>query len=106
MSARVNAVPSTKPLPERRRVGDRFGDLFLHGLTGAAAAAAVILLGAIAWKIFQLAWPAITKYGLAFVTRQGWDTVHNKFGALDLIWGTAVTSFGALLIATPLSIAA
>ena len=105
MSSRVNAVPSTEPLPGRRRVGDRFGDLFLHGLTGAAAASAVILLGAIAWKIFQLAWPAITKYGLAFVTRQGWDTVHNKFGALDLIWGTAVTSFGALLIATPLSIA-
>ena len=105
MSARVSAVPSTQPLPERRRIGDRFGDLFLHGLTGAAAVAAAVLLGAIAWKIFQLAWPAITKYGFAFVTRQGWDTVHNKFGALDLIWGTALTSFAALLIATPLSIA-
>jgi len=105
VSARVSAVPSTQPLPERRRIGDRFGDLFLHGLTGAAAVAAAVLLGAIAWKIFQLAWPAITKYGFAFVTRQGWDTVHNKFGALDLIWGTALTSFAALLIATPLSIA-
>lgn len=105
MSARVSAVPSTHPLPERRRVGDRFGDLFLHGLTGAAAAAALVLLGAITWKVFELAWPAITKYGFAFVTRQGWDTIHNKFGALDLIWGTALTSFSALLIATPLSIA-
>ena len=105
MSPRVSVVPSTHPLPERRRVGDRFGDLFLHGLTGAAAAAAVVLLGAITWKVFELAWPAITKYGFAFVTRQGWDTIHNKFGALDLIWGTAVTSFGALLIATPVSIA-
>jgi len=66
---------------------------------------AAVLLGAIAWKVFQLAWPAITKYGFAFVTRQGWDTVHNKFGALDLIWGTALTSFAALLIATPVSIA-
>jgi len=74
VSARVSAVPSTQPLPERRRIGDRFGDLFLHGLTGAAAVAAAVLLGAIAWKIFQLAWPAITKYGFAFVTRQGWDT--------------------------------
>jgi phosphate transport system permease protein len=101
----VSVVPSTHSLPERRRVGDRFGDLFLHGLTGAAAAAAVVLLGAITWKVFELAWPAITKYGFAFVTRQGWDTIHNKFGALDLIWGTAVTSFGALLIATPVSIA-
>ncbi len=105
MSSRVSAVPSTQPLPERRRVGDRFGDLFLHGLTGAAAAAALVLLGAITYKVFELAWPAITKYGFGFVTRQGWDTVHNKFGALDLIWGTALTSFSALLIATPLSIA-
>ena len=105
MSSRVSAVPSTHPLPERRRIGDRFGDLFLHGLTGAAAAAALVLLGAITWKVFELAWPAITKYGFAFVTRQGWDTIHNKFGALDLIWGTALTSFSALLIATPLSIA-
>ena len=101
----MSAVPSTHPLPERRRVGDRFGDLFLHGLTGAAAVAALVLLGAITWKVFELAWPAITKYGFAFVTRQGWDTIHNKFGALDLIWGTALTSFSALLIATPLSIA-
>ena len=101
----MSAVPSTHPLPERRRVGDRFGDLFLHGLTGAAAAAALVLLGAITWKVFDLAWPAITKYGFAFVTRQGWDTIHNKFGALDLIWGTALTSFSALVIATPLSIA-
>jgi phosphate transport system permease protein len=101
----VSAVPSTQPLPERRRIGDRFGDLFLHGLTGAAAAAALVLLGAITYKVFELAWPAITKYGFAFVTRQGWDAVHNRFGALDLIWGTALTSFSALLIATPLSIA-
>ena len=101
----MSAVPSTQPLPERRRVGDRFGDLFLHGVTGAAAAAALVLLGAITYKVFELAWPAITKYGFAFVTRQGWDAVHNKFGALDLIWGTAFTSFSALVIATPLSIA-
>jgi phosphate transport system permease protein len=105
VSARVSAVPSTQPLPNRRRLGDRLGDLGLHGLTGAATAAAAVLLGAIAWKIFEIAWPAITKFGLAFITRQGWDAVHSKFGALDLIWGTALTSFLALLIATPVSIA-
>jgi phosphate transport system permease protein len=105
VSARVSAVPSTQPLPNRRRLGDRLGDLGLHGLTGAATAAAGVLLGAIAWKIFDIAWPAISKFGFAFITRQGWDAVHSKFGALDLIWGTALTSFLALLIATPISIA-
>jgi phosphate transport system permease protein len=92
-------------LAARRRFGDRFGDLALYGLTGAATAAAAVLLAAIAWKIFDLAWPAISKFGLGFLTYQGWDAVHNKFGALDLIWGTALTSFLALLIATPVSIA-
>jgi phosphate transport system permease protein len=105
VSARVSAVPSTQPLPNRRRLGDRLGDLGLHGLTGAATAAAGVLLGAIAWKIFDIASPAISKFGFAFITRQGWDAVHSKFGALDLIWGTALTSFLALLIATPISIA-
>ena len=105
MSGRVSAIPSTQPLPVRRRLGDRFGDLFLYGLTAAAAAAAGALLVAIAWKIFDIAHPAISKYGFDFVTRQGWDAVHNKFGALDLIWGTALTSFLALLIAAPVSIA-
>ena len=105
MSARVNAVTSTPALRARRRLGDRFGDVFLHGLTGAAAAAAGALLVAIAWKIVDIAHPAISKYGFAFVTRQGWDAIHSRFGALDLIWGTLLTSFLALLIATPVSIA-
>ena len=99
------AVSETPVLRFRRRLGDRIGDVAIYALTAAAAAGAVALLIAIAWKIFQLAWPAITKYGFGFMTRQGWDTIHNKFGALDLIWGTAITSFGALLIAAPLSIA-
>jgi phosphate transport system permease protein len=104
----VNAVTSTPAaaiVRTRRRLGDRIGDLALHGLTAAATLAAFVLLGGIAWKIFDLAQPAISRFGLGFVTHQGWDAIHNKFGALDLIWGTALTSFLALLIAAPVSIA-
>ena len=101
----MNAIPSTQPLPVRRRLGDRLGDWLLYGLTAAATAASVVLLGAIVWKIFEVAWPAIEKFGLDFVTRQGWDVQKNVFGALDFIWGTAITSFLALLIAAPVSIA-
>jgi phosphate transport system permease protein len=102
---RVNAIPSARPLPVRRRLGDRLGDWLLYGLTAAATAASVVLLGAIVWKIFEVAWPAIQKFGLDFVTSQGWDVQKNVFGALDFIWGTAITSFLALLIAAPVSIA-
>ena len=34
-----------------------------------------------------------------------WNAVTDKFGALDLIWGTLVTSVVALLIAVPMAIA-
>ena len=101
----MSAVPSTHPLPGRRGLGDRLGDLALRGLTGAAALGAVALLGAIAWKIFDTAWPAISKFGLGFVTHEGWDVAKAKFAALDFIWGTALTSFLALALAAPISIA-
>jgi len=101
----VSAVPSAPILRARRRLGDRFGDLFLYGLTAAAAAAAGALLIAIAWKVFDVAYPAISKFGFGFLTNQAWDVGRNQFAALDFIWGTAITSFVALAIATPVSIA-
>jgi phosphate transport system permease protein len=101
----VSAVPSAQLLRVRRRLGDRFGDIFLYGLTAAAAAAAGALLVAIAWKVFDVARPAISKFGFGFLTHQGWDVARNQFGALDFIWGTAITSLVALAIAAPVSIA-
>lgn len=101
----MSAVPSAQVLRVRRRLGDRFGDIFLYGLTAAAAAAAGALLVAIAWKVFDVAWPAISKFGFGFLTHQGWDVARNQFGALDFIWGTAITSLVALAIAAPVSIA-
>jgi phosphate transport system permease protein len=47
----------------------------------------------------------MSEYGLAFITGKTWDPVSRVFGALPFIYGTAITSVIALLIATPLSIA-
>jgi phosphate transport system permease protein len=101
----VSAIESTQPLGARRRLGDRFGDRALQVLTGAAALAVAALLGAIAWKIFDTAWPAMRKFGFGFLVHQGWDVNRGKFAALDFIWGTALTSILALAIAAPISIA-
>jgi len=102
----VSAVPSSYSLSAtRRRLRDRFGDGALRGITLAAALAAVVLLGAIVWKVLDLAWPAMSKYGIAFLWGETWDPVRREFGALPFIYGTAVSSGLALLIATPLSIA-
>ena len=100
------SVPSDYPLSGARRgLGDRIGDVALRVVTLLAALSAVALLGAIVWKVLQLARPAISYYGLAFLTTDVWDPVKKEFGALSFIYGTAVTSFLALLIATPLAIA-
>ena len=93
------------PESDLRRRGIRIGDLLFRGIAVAAALAATVLLGWIAFKVFDLAWPAIQDFGLSFVWTDAWDPVTNQFGALIFIYGTVVTSMIALLIATPLSIA-
>ena len=93
------------PETDLRRQGIRLGDIVFKGIAIAAALAAAALLGLIAWKVFDLAWPAIQNFGLSFIWTEAWDPVTEQFGALIFIYGTVVTSMIALVIATPLSIA-
>ena len=93
------------PESDLRRRGIRLGDVLFKGIAIAAAAAAAVLLGLIAWKVFDLAWPAIKDFGLSFIWTNAWDPVSGHFGALIFIYGTVVTSLIALVLATPLSIA-
>ena len=82
----------------------RLGDLLLQGVAGVAALGATVLVGLIAYKVVQGARLSLSTFGLGFVTHVGWDPVHLHFGAGSFLFGTAVTSFGALLLATPLAI--
>ena len=66
------SIPSDHAVTRSRRgLGDRLGDHGLKAITLAAALAAVVLLGAIVWKVMELAWPAIQHYGLSFLTSRG-----------------------------------
>src|SRR5205823_10089164 len=93
------------PEADLRRRGIRLGDILFKGIAIAAALAATVLLGLIAWKVFDLAVPAIEDFGLSFVWTDAWDPVSGHFGALIFIYGTVVTSLIALVLAAPLSIA-
>jgi phosphate transport system permease protein len=93
------------PESDLRRRGIRIGDLLFKGIAILAALVATVLLGWIAFKVFDLAWPAIQHFGLSFIWTEAWDPVTQDFGALIFIYGTVVTSLVALLLATPLSIA-
>src|SRR5690242_4823872 len=94
------------PAALQRRGRFRPGDALLYVVTCAAALTGAVLLALITREVLTEAWPAMQKFGLRFLTTQAWGDKHNTlFGARSFIFGTIVTSFGALLIATPLSLA-
>jgi phosphate transport system permease protein len=104
----VEAASLTAPapaLPRTRRFGDRVGDGALYALTALAAVLSMLVIVAIVWRVFQGAWPAIKLYRLSFLWTSAWNAPLDQFGAKELIIGTIVTSFGAMLLAAPLSIA-
>jgi phosphate transport system permease protein len=102
MEARVETQPA---LPRTRRAGDRVGDGVLRGLTALAAFLGVLVVFAIIWRVADGAWPAVKLFGVSFVWHNEWNAPLNQYGARDLIIGTVVTSFGAMLLAAPLSVA-
>jgi phosphate transport system permease protein len=90
-----------RPFSGRRA---RTGDVLLQGVAGLAALGAVVLLGLLAYKIVDGARLSLSTFGLGFLVHVGWDPVHSHFGASGFLFGTAVTSIGALILATPLAL--
>jgi phosphate transport system permease protein len=97
--------------PRRRRLADaqvklsdRIGEPGFKILCGLAALIAVALIVWIAVTVFSKAGDSISHFGLSFLGTTTWDPVHNKYGAAALIYGTFVSSLGAIIIATPLAI--
>jgi phosphate transport system permease protein len=101
--------PAIRLSRAHRNLADRLGDPGLRALAWLASAAAIVVLGALAYKVFDLASESFSRYGLGFIGSQNWNpsqgTTHYGFGAANLLFGTAVTSFFALLVAAPLSVA-
>ena len=97
---------ATGPAALQRRGRFRPGDAVLYVVSCAAALTGVVLLGLISHEVLTQAWPAMQKFGLGFLTTQAWgDKGNTLFGAKSFIFGTVVTSLGALLLATPISLA-
>jgi len=107
----VPAGEAAAPAPRARRravrlQGRRIGDrLYVIGTTAAAVAVPLMLL-TIALIIGVAAWPALHRFGLGFLTSSDWDPVAERYGVAPAIYGTLVSSFLALLIATPLAVGA
>ncbi|HEX6558621.1 MAG TPA: phosphate ABC transporter permease subunit PstC [Longimicrobiales bacterium] len=86
--------------------GRQLGDRIYTGAITATALCIPLLLLLIAGGVAVGAWPALRTFGFSFLTSSQWDPVKNVYGAAPAIYGTLVTSFLALLIATPLAVGA
>ena len=97
------ARASVNPPPVKRpRTGAATDRLFGLAAQGAALLTLSMLIG-ILLSLLAGAWPAISKFGLGFLTSSVWDPVRNEYGGLVMIYGTLATSIIALVIAVPVS---
>ncbi len=101
--ARQDDTGSTLPVSiEGAVVGDRVYRIVIT----AFAVFVPLLLCLIAIEVGRAGWPAVQRFGLSFLTSSTWDPVAGVYGAAPAVVGTILTSFLALLIATPLALGA
>jgi phosphate transport system permease protein len=82
----------------------RLVDRLFFGLTCAFAIFIAVVLVWITASLFSIAYPAISRFGLGFLTATRWNPVEDLYGALPQIYGTIMSSIIALLIAVPLGV--
>lgn len=88
---------------ERQLAGQRLRERIFKGATLAAAVLVLLLLGGVTVSLLHGAWPALSRFKLAFITQDIWNPVTDRYGALSAIYGTLVTSALAMVIALPIS---
>jgi phosphate transport system permease protein len=81
------------------------GDAALRGLCVLAGVLAAVTLADIAYQVIDGARPAISRFGLGFLGHVTWAPNFGRFGAVAMLYGTAVTALIALVIAAPVAIA-
>src|SRR5690349_7778236 len=112
-SVPIESFPTTgAPLPappaelpgHRRLAGRTVADRVYRAVLAGFALTLPLLLVALVGELVVSAWPAITRFGFAFLWTSVWDPVAGIFGAAPMIFGTLASSLLALVIAVPLSL--
>ncbi len=80
------------------------GDALFRWVTILFAFSVLAILLLMVAEMCRESLPAFARFGWRFITGREWDAVQGEFGALPFIWGSIVSSIGALLLATPLSV--
>jgi phosphate transport system permease protein len=89
----------------KKTAGIQFGDRLFKWLTLLMALMVFVLIALIGYELAVNSRPSIHKFGWHFLVSSDWDPTNDNYGALPFILGTLVSSFIALLIAVPISVA-
>jgi phosphate transport system permease protein len=102
----VAVVTSSNPRAISRGInGTQRGDMIFSFVLRACAFLCILVLASIAVLLLVYSTPTIQRFGSNFLTSARWDPANEEvFGAASYIFGTALTSLIALLLATPLAI--
>jgi len=65
----------------------------------------VALIALVGWELYRSSRLSIAQFGPRFLVSSTWNPVTDQYGAWPFIYGTAVSSLIALLIAVPLGVA-
>src|ERR1700747_746720 len=71
----------------RHAAGQRLRERMFRAATLVAALLVLMLLGGVAVSLLHGAWPALTHFGLHFLTSEIWNPVTERFGALAAVYG-------------------
>lgn len=91
------------------RIGPRSGveRTLDHSFYWTAKILAFAIAGVLVWITVQVAikaMPAISEFGLGFITSSSWNPVKSQYGVWPAIYGTLVSSFIALAISVPIGL--
>jgi phosphate transport system permease protein len=110
MPKQPSYLSKPRPLPAwmiHLRLKLNYGDKIWNGLTIGMATLTILLVLAIGLLLWRDSASARSVLGLEFLKptlNSSWNPVADKFHAWPLIYGTLLTSLGALIVAIPVSL--
>jgi len=81
------------------------GEKLFRWLTALSAMLVPAVMLAIGFELLRSSLPALKEFGLGFLFSEDWNPVTQSFGAASSIFGTLMSTFIAMAIAGPLSLA-
>lgn len=83
----------------------RFFDLIFKRSIGFSAIIFILLISGFFLTLLIKSITSIETFGFGFYSQSVWNPVENEFGSLPFLLGTLITSFLALIITVPFSVA-